>query len=959
MIPTTLRYELPREALLEKLNASEASLLQVLAPSGFGKTTLLAQYARASGRRVLWRSLSVSDRDPQTFLAKLRTLLEQAMPDVPLAELRDRTISAQDCALGLNASNHDLLLVLDDFNDMHAATLQWLGEFLVNLHENHQVVLGGYTRPELPLPLRYQAEQVLVLDGRQLSFTGDETEQYLARRGMARPDELQTRGLVGWPAGLALLSSGAYGALSPMDLVRQLLQSLPDAVRQGLCEAVVLPRWNEQTARSYGLALPPGWLDVVQRAGLPMTPLDAQTSAPHQVVVDVLHQILQQSPARARSLYLLAGQRAEQAGEPLQALQAYRHADARDAATELVSALATEYLWRQDFPSLGSVIEDLQRWAPLPGELAQLLALAFVRTNRISEGEQLAAQFVERDPTAAEALRALGHAAMRRGDRELQLHYARQLALHAQTRSQRLDASRLEIAALLRYGHSREALERAQALLQTNDAVHPLEWAAVYSAVHSVHEALGQWADSEAYLRRALDIYEALKSTQQTAASLNALALVYGRQGRTTEALGTVQRALNLVGSTAPDSLGLYTETQADLLLWDGQMAAAEQAYQRALDPTLGVTQTPLGTRIQLGRVLALTQLSELDQAQRALDLTATQASDTQLRAQALFLQGMLAYVRQEPAQALAQWSQVPGVFVTDLQRLYELAAQGEGAALTPTSRAQARILVASLPAPVLRSHQQTLGPFLGQIQYEVTQHQTARLTRPLLTVRTLGRLQVSLNGQPLQLPFARTGELLAYLVLVGPVLRGDIINDLWDASTEVRHINYFKLTTRKLRAALQTAVQFNPLTYEGGQYTLSEHLEIQCDAVDVLAARHSLDPDKLISVIASSGGPFMPQAEGTWMDEQRTELHTTLIDMGVRVLQLTPLEQALPSAQRLLEQDPLSSEIYEALIEAYVRAGDDAGARQTYQAYARMLARAFGSRPPFTLIQRYASSST
>ena len=73
----------PRTALLERLLAAPATrLLCVTAPPGYGKTTLLAQWAeRRSG--VAWVSLDRRDNDPVVLLSYLAVALDRVEPVDP------------------------------------------------------------------------------------------------------------------------------------------------------------------------------------------------------------------------------------------------------------------------------------------------------------------------------------------------------------------------------------------------------------------------------------------------------------------------------------------------------------------------------------------------------------------------------------------------------------------------------------------------------------------------------------------------------------------------------------------------------------------------------------------------------------------------------------------------------------------------------------------------------------
>ena len=63
-VPAPTPHELRRERLLELLHRQSARpLILLVAPAGFGKSTLAAAYARDSGAVVAWLTLHAGDRD--------------------------------------------------------------------------------------------------------------------------------------------------------------------------------------------------------------------------------------------------------------------------------------------------------------------------------------------------------------------------------------------------------------------------------------------------------------------------------------------------------------------------------------------------------------------------------------------------------------------------------------------------------------------------------------------------------------------------------------------------------------------------------------------------------------------------------------------------------------------------------------------------------------------------------
>jgi LuxR family maltose regulon positive regulatory protein len=74
----------PRTALVERLLATPAApIICVVGPPGYGKTTLLVQWANRSGRRVAWVTVDQHDNDPVVLLAYLAVALDRIEPIDP------------------------------------------------------------------------------------------------------------------------------------------------------------------------------------------------------------------------------------------------------------------------------------------------------------------------------------------------------------------------------------------------------------------------------------------------------------------------------------------------------------------------------------------------------------------------------------------------------------------------------------------------------------------------------------------------------------------------------------------------------------------------------------------------------------------------------------------------------------------------------------------------------------
>src|SRR5215471_12302103 len=72
-----------RAALVERLAATTAPVITVAAPPGYGKTTLMAQWAERIGSRAAWLSCDNGDNDPVVLLSALAVALDRIGPVDP------------------------------------------------------------------------------------------------------------------------------------------------------------------------------------------------------------------------------------------------------------------------------------------------------------------------------------------------------------------------------------------------------------------------------------------------------------------------------------------------------------------------------------------------------------------------------------------------------------------------------------------------------------------------------------------------------------------------------------------------------------------------------------------------------------------------------------------------------------------------------------------------------------
>lgn len=222
----------PRPRLVERLETSDAPLGLVVAPPGFGKTTLLVQWQSSSERPFAWLSLDEGDNDPIAFWSGLVASIARVVPDFAssvgpaLSSLGGLALDAVVARIlnELDALDQQIVLVLDDYHRItNLKCHEALAMLLERLPATLQLIIS--TRSDPPLPMaRWRANGRLTeLRAPDLSFTDAEAFEALNRAwGLDLSAEsvavLQER-TEGWPAGLYLAYLSIRGSSDPAALL--------------------------------------------------------------------------------------------------------------------------------------------------------------------------------------------------------------------------------------------------------------------------------------------------------------------------------------------------------------------------------------------------------------------------------------------------------------------------------------------------------------------------------------------------------------------------------------------------------------------------------------------------------------------------------------------------------------------------------------------------------------------
>ena len=380
----------PRRRLADALGEGLArGRVLLCAPAGFGKTALLAEWARGGGQLVAWLGLDDGDSDPARFWRYAVAALDYARPGLagrlgpllgPSAPRSfTRLVAVLINELSADRNPDEVLLVLDDYHLIDSDPVHESVAFLMeNLPPGLRVVVSSRADPPLPLARLRARGQLAELRAADLRFTPDEAAALLSETAgpglPAGAAEALVARTEGWAAGLQLAGLSLRGHADPSGFAeafsgshRFVLDYLADEVLDGqagevrafLLETSVLERLSAKLCDAVtGRAGSQSMLEDIERAGLFLVPLDEVRGwwRYHHLFADLLRARLQaEQPERVQGLHRAA---AAWSDEHDLADDAVRHALAAgdaDWAARLVERHVETLLGRSEG-------ETLRRW---------------------------------------------------------------------------------------------------------------------------------------------------------------------------------------------------------------------------------------------------------------------------------------------------------------------------------------------------------------------------------------------------------------------------------------------------------------------------------------------------------------------------------------------------------------------------------------------------------------------
>ncbi|HSV86610.1 MAG TPA: tetratricopeptide repeat protein [Levilinea sp.] len=252
LLPRRRSDLLSRERLLALLyDLLDNKLTIVAAPAGYGKTSLLIDFAAHIEYPVCWYAIDPLDRDPQRFLAYFISALhvrfprfgERSMAALSSAIRGDFNLDHLTTIIVNDAYEHiseHFVIVLDDYHlvDGSKPVDQFVSRFIQDVDENGHMMIASRTLLTLPdFPLMVARSQVGGLSFEELAFQSEELQTLLLQNYQLSLSNEASQELVinteGWITGI-LLST------------QTIQQRVPDRRRAARVSGVGLNEYLEQ-----------------------------------------------------------------------------------------------------------------------------------------------------------------------------------------------------------------------------------------------------------------------------------------------------------------------------------------------------------------------------------------------------------------------------------------------------------------------------------------------------------------------------------------------------------------------------------------------------------------------------------------------------------------------------------------------------------------------------------------
>ena len=198
---------LSRRHLFELIDDRAPGYTMVVAPAGYGKTSLIAEWAKQSKKKVIWYTMSETDSSVGIYTYLISAIRNQFPNFATGMEVKTVTSIFQAIA----NLNEDIVLVLDNVVDAFTYQLNTTQSYMDAIPDNIHIFALRRLMPTVSLKRFSSIGRLSVITAGDLVFSKEEIKSLLQVSGFEANEKLvdqivhQTHG---WPSAVGIIASG-------------------------------------------------------------------------------------------------------------------------------------------------------------------------------------------------------------------------------------------------------------------------------------------------------------------------------------------------------------------------------------------------------------------------------------------------------------------------------------------------------------------------------------------------------------------------------------------------------------------------------------------------------------------------------------------------------------------------------------------------------------------------------
>ncbi len=638
LLPQRRKEILSRPRLLELLSdLLDFRLIIIAAPAGYGKTSLLIDFAHQFDWPVCWLALDPLDNDTHRFLSHFVMSIKRQFPefgDEAINILKTTPADQLNLEYLISVLTNDIyekitehfIVVLDDYHLLSSNGLidTFLSEFIQRADDNCHIAITSRKLLTLPdLPLMVARAQVGGLSIEELVFQPDEIQK-LYNQVFHRNIDLNEASDIataseGWITGLLLTSPMLRSGLGePIKVARasgiglyeylaqQVLTQQPENIRAFLLNSSILEEFNaEMCQKVIGNALNQNenWtrlMESIFHNNLFVLPVDDEYKwlRYHHLFRDFLRSMLEsQRPQDAEKLRQHLAKYFSERGDWERAFDIYQHLGDIQAIASLIEQVGSVYIAKGKITKLSNLLTLLPSSVISNNpSLLSIQASVIFNQGHIQEGKNLLDKVIEKLGSVenegdyadnlirrSAALRILGDydAAAKDAEKAISLTSEKQGMEPLYS-----EALRAKGTILFQTGFLKEGLETLnQAIMICEHEKNDEDIARILVEVGAIYERLGQFIEAERSYERSLAYWQSAGDSIWVATILNNLGVLQHSNGEFINSFYNLEKSMKYSQLTGNQRMEGYALASIGDLYKDlDALEEASDAYQKALE---------------------------------------------------------------------------------------------------------------------------------------------------------------------------------------------------------------------------------------------------------------------------------------------------------------------------------------------------------------------------------------